>query len=310
MSASPSSVSATRRVVLLLAGLTVLLASVVSALPSCGGPPDKTCYADRVNALGVEEDAGPQRECTNCLQAKNAPKACCDAVGACDEDPSKECAPSFKAAHLCLVEGGPSEESRCKGLLTNDRSKNLYSCMRANCGRECRIPSCDVDPAVVLFANPGCDSCVGGACCEQINKCYGSRRCKLIVECITTHCTRTLGRSMTDLGLVPPEELAAVRNAVCSGQNDVEGGSGPGACLERCLDDFAPSGDGGTADDYSARCDAFEVYACGARAKCGPKCMRPDSGPYSGEEEWPEDLDAPDGSASGDAAGATDAAGE
>ncbi|MBX3217286.1 MAG: hypothetical protein KF850_34970 [Labilithrix sp.] len=290
----PSPRVASRLLALLFTVVTVGVGVIVT-LPSCDGPPDRTCFAERVHALGVDEDAGPDRACTTCLQTRNAPRACCDAVGACQDDPSAECVPSFQAAHRCVIEGGSSEEARCKGLLTNDRSRNLYACMRGNCGRECGVPSCDLDPAVILFANPSCDGCIGGSCCEKINACYESRPCKLALECITKHCTRTLGASMTRLGEASPELRLAARDAVCAGRMP-DGVAGPGACVERCLDDFAP-GDGGTLEDLGARCLAFDVYTCGAEASCGPKCVRPDAGPYSGETEWPEDAPpgAPDG---------------
>jgi hypothetical protein len=280
---------ARKKGVLLVFMAVAIVIAVVSALPSCDGPPSKTCYGDRVNALGATEDSGPNRACTTCLQARNAPKSCCDAVGACDEDPEKQCVPSFQATHLCVLDGGPSAESRCKGLLTNDRSKTLYSCMRSNCAEECGgIPSCDLNSDVGLFINPVCDNCMGGACCEKINACYRDRRCKLVVECIAKHCPRTLGPAMTALGLAPQETRRAASEAVCAGRKFPESDSA-GACIQRCLDDFAPDGDGGTTDDQTARCLAFRVYSCGAEAKCGPSCMRPDAGPYSGEGEWSED---------------------
>ncbi len=287
-SADESALFDRKRVMVLVFVTMSIVTAGVSMLPSCGGPPDKTCFADRVNALGVSEDAGPNRACTTCLQTKNAPKACCDAVGACDEDPEKECVRDFQAAHLCVVDGGASEESRCKGLLTNEKSKTLYACMRSNCGPECGVPSCDLDPAVILFANPVCDKCMGGSCCEKINTCYRDRGCKLIVECIAKNCPRTLGPSMTSLGGAGPDTIESIRKAVCTG-TDVPEGPGVSACLQRCLDDFAPTGELGTTDDLNARCLAFGVYACGAEASCGPKCMRPDGGPYSGSGEWPED---------------------
>ena len=265
-----------------------LVTGVVSMLPSCGGPPSKTCFADRVNALGADGDAGPDRTCTTCLQTKNAPNACCDAVGACDEDPDKQCVSSFQAAHRCVLDGGTTEESRCKGFLTNERSRTLYTCMRNNCGPECGVPSCDLDTAVILFANPTCDRCMGGGCCENINACYKERRCKQIVECITNNCPRTLGPAMTLLGQAGAETIEQVRRGVCAGE-DVPGGVGSAACLQRCLDDFAPRGELGTIDDQNARCLAFGVYACGASAGCGPACMRPDGGAYSGNGDWPED---------------------
>lgn len=281
--------AAARRTGLALVFITTsTVAAAVAMLPSCDGPPSKTCFGDRVNALGVAEDAGPNRECTTCLQTKSAPRACCDAVGACDEDPDEQCVPSFQAAHLCVVDGGSSEESRCQGLLTNDRSKALYACMQSNCARECQLPSCHLDPAVILFFNPACDDCVGRGCCETINSCYEDRRCKLIVECTTKHCPRTLGPWMTSLGEGGPEVIAAARDGVCAGQ-EVPGRGDATACLERCLDDFAPGGERGTEDDRNTRCLAFGVYACAARSGCGPTCTRPDAGAYSGTDDWPED---------------------
>jgi hypothetical protein len=264
-------------------GLSVL--GVTSTLPACNGPPDKTCYADHVNALHVEGDAGPEHDCVTCLQTKGAPHACCDAVGACDEDPKKECVPSIKATQECVMDGGASEEERCKDLLTNDRSKTLYQCMRDTCGAECHVPHCNLEQSVILFANPTCDRCVSGSCCDPINKCYGNRRCKLAVECIATHCTATVGPSMSEVGALPPEQRAAQRNAICNGA-DAVGVSGD-RCLQECLDEFAPLA-GGTKSDREARCEAFDVYACAAEANCGPKCDQPDSGPYAPGGTWPD----------------------
>jgi hypothetical protein len=252
----------------------------VSALPSCGGPPSKTCYGDRVSALGAKDDAGPNVECTTCLQSKNAPNACCDAVGACEDDPANQCVASFQATHRCLVEGGVSEEARCKALLTNDKAKTLYACMRSNCGKECGVPSCDLDPAVVLLGDPTCDRCIGGVCCDTINACYKQRGCKLVVECVAQHCPHTLGPALVALAQAG---ASAAKDAVCAGQAPA---LAEGACVQRCFDDFAPSGDAGTDD---ARCLAFGVLACGADAQCGPRCVRPDAGPYSSGDTWPED---------------------
>ncbi|MBN9162142.1 MAG: hypothetical protein BGO98_08930 [Myxococcales bacterium 68-20] len=284
-----------------------LVIGVVSALPSCNGPPDKTCFADRVHALGVDEDtdAGPDRACTRCLQTRNAPNACCDAVGACDEDPTKQCVPAFQAAHRCVIDGGPSEEARCKALLTNGESKRLYACMRSNCGKECNVPSCDLRTDVDLIVKPECDNCMGGFCCEKINACYESRRCKVILECITKHCPRTLGPAMTRFALAPAELQDAGSKAVCEGVPS-SGDDGPGACLQRCLDE----GDRGTEDDQRARCLAFGVFECGAKAGCGAKCVQPDAGPYSGDGPWPEEDPGafmPDASSGEDASSIRDA---
>lgn len=272
------------RLALATGAFAVLTGTTVALLPSCDGPPTKTCYADRVNAIPAGEDAGLQRACTACLQTKGAPNACCDLVGACDEDPTKMCGEGFRAAHSCLLEGGPSAESRCRDLLTTDLSKNLYSCMRASCGRECGIPSCDLDQAVVLIANPVCDTCVGGSCCEKINSCYESRRCKLGLECITTKCTATLGQAMSFLEASSPDDRKRIERAISPFPGDIRDDSAAleplGSCLKECLDDFVPpAADGGTKDDGDARKLAFGVFACGADAHCGPKCVAADARP-------------------------------
>lgn len=267
-----------RGIAIVAMGVVLLTASSVTTLPSCDGPPDKTCYADHVNGLGTEQDAGPNGACTSCLQTQNAPNSCCDVVGACDEDPTHECADSVKAAHRCVIAGGQSEESRCKGLLKNDRAKAVYQCMHNICGSACRVPSCELNQAVPLLVNATCDSCVGGACCDDINKCYasGNRRCKLIVECIATQCASTLGSSLTAFEMLPPEQRQLLHDAVQNG-NAVPDTAG--SCLQRCFDDFAPRGDGATGDDLDARRGAFAVYECGAQARCGTKCALPDAGP-------------------------------
>jgi hypothetical protein len=128
---------------------------------------------------------------------------------------------------------------------------------------------------------------MGGACCTEINACYESRRCKLILECITAHCPRTLGPSMAGLGEAPPGTAERMSAAVCNSGAGPEGESPP--CIQRCLDEFAPVGDSGTTDDEAGRCLAFSVYACGAREKCGPVCGAAEAGAYSQRAEWLED---------------------
>lgn len=273
---------------LLLAALMVGVA-VVAALPSCSGLPDKTCFGDQVNALTDPADAAAGAACTACLQ-----QSCCDHVGACSE--SQTCIAQVTAAHACVLDGGPSQEPACKGLLDPDEraeSNQLYGCMRRRCGEACSVPSCDLDPAVVLFASPRCDRCIGGACCGAINECYESRGCKLVIECITKHCPRSLGPSMTALGELGDRAIDGVSNDVCEGRSPAAG-QAPGACLERCLDEFAPPlGDGGTTDDQRARCLAFRVYTCGAKAGCGDRCERPDPSADGSDDGW-EEADDPD----------------
>jgi hypothetical protein len=270
-------------------GLLFVAASVaigvISALPSCNGLPNKTCFAERVNGLGVTEDSGPSRACTSCLQSKGAPHACCDAVGACDEDPEKKCVDEFKTAHLCVLDGdgGASKESECRSHLTGERSRTLYTCMRSNCAEECGgIPSCDLASEVALFGSSECDTCVSNSCCERRNECQQNRQCRFVVECISNHCPRTLGSSMTTLGLLSADARREAKEAVCSGK-PLPDGDASTACIQRCLDEF----DRGTPDDQTARCLAFGVFACGAEASCGSKCV--DAGASSDQGVWPED---------------------
>ncbi len=263
-----------------IVGSLLLIGAFV--LPSCTGLPDKTCFGEQVNVF-AGSDAQAATNCTTCMQTH-----CCDTVGSCTEDPT--CAADFKATQECLVDGGPSEESACKGRLASPKSKELYECMRKPCGAACRVPSCDLDPAVILFATPSCDRCVGGACCVPINACYGSRGCKLIVECITRNCPKTLGPGMTALGQAPPGVVELATNEICRGSKP---SVDPGACLARCLDEFAPLTDGTTTDETDARCLAFKVYACGAGSGCGPKCTQTSAGEQGAATSggaWPQDL--------------------
>ena len=246
---------------LLVGGIFVALPGAVAVLPACDIP-SKTCSGEQVNAL--ETDAGePEPSCTRCIQS-----SCCDAVGTCDADPA--CVVSFKDAHACVIANGAGEESRCTTNLTPP-ARTLYTCMRKSCGgATCRVPSCDVDRAAGLIVNPECDRCIGGACCEAINTCYGDRRCKLIIECIIGKCQATLGTSLEQLGLATQAVRDQLRNDVCTGRAPA---GGPDACLTQCITDFAPVDGRGTTDDQSARCRAIEVFTCGAGAKCGRKCV-------------------------------------
>jgi hypothetical protein len=248
---------------------TAVLGSIIASTPSCGGPPSKTCNAtEGLPSFVTSTYPGPDT-CAVCLQAKNAPKSCCDAVGACAED-QEGCGQPFLEAHTCVTRA-PSEEGRCKGLLTTDKSKALYGCMRSNCGPECGVPSCDLDPAFVLFSNPTCDRCVGSSCCEKINACYKNRECVLVLKCIVERCPKSLAPSLTALGDATEEQRTAATNAVCAGQA-LPPDNEPLGCVQRCIEDFAPGGERGTTNDTEARCLAFGVFTCGAAAKCGPVC--------------------------------------
>lgn len=246
-------------------------------LPACEIP-DKTCFGEHITAL-TEDGGGPSILCSRCLQDQ-----CCDLVGACDEESG--CVDKVKAAHACLLERGPSEESRCVSVLggSETRSRRLYDCMRQKCGSDdwrasdCRLSSCKVEPSVVLLSTPTCDQCFGGSCCAEVNRCYGNRRCKLAIECIVRDCRATLGQEMSAFGAIGDEVLDQVRRLVCEDSTDIDAatvvpnnGLVAAACVTHCLTEFAPF-DGGTSDDAIARCLAYDVYACGAKSSCGPAC--------------------------------------
>jgi hypothetical protein len=273
----------------------------VVMLPSCEGLPQKTCFGDR--ATGLYNEAGtPDESCAACMQQSH----CCDAVGFCDETPG--CMEELRRAHACVLDGGPGKEADCLitlGSSRSSRSRAAYDCMRLNCGdtnpekAACKISNCNVNPAVVLLANPGCDKCLGGSCCQEVNACYGDRRCKLALECIVTNCRPTLGREMSVFANIPPTQAQLVRGFVCGlpdgGRLDPdqvfpdagfrgppqEDGGGPdfinpaflgGECVGNCLQAFAPTNN---PDDINARCLAFNVYTCGARSGCGEECNAP-----------------------------------
>jgi hypothetical protein len=248
-------------------------------LPACNDLPGKTCCGDHLNARRSAPDAAPDEACTTCLQGP----ACCDRVGDCDED--KGCVESFQATHLCVLEGGAPAEARCMSNLKSN-SRDLYGCMRDNCAEQCGVPHCKLAPEVVLFSTPSCDRCMGPACCDAINECYGNRQCKLIVECVTNHCKNTLGPALVQLASAPPGTVDRVLQENCA--DDAAAASpavGPTACIARCLDEFAP-----TQEDHRGRCLAFTVFACGVHQSCGPACSGADAGAYASGETWPEDV--------------------
>jgi hypothetical protein len=266
------------------------------ALPSCQSLPEKTCRGEQVNGLSLDA-GGLDPKCTTCLQQK-----CCDAVGYCGEDTA--CSTTFRHAHECVVEAGPAGESECINVLgaSTQRSRQLYDCMRENCGGSvaadapCGVSNCNVDPSVVLLASSTCDRCLGGSCCREINVCYGDRRCKLAIECIVQECKVALGPEMKRLGELSQASILEVRQLLCS---NTAGSTSPSpikpppaiaeSCVLGCLGAFAPIG--GTADDDRARCLALDVYTCGAKAGCGAACTD-ETVLDAGEDATSEPVDA------------------
>lgn len=269
--------------------IVVACTATLSMQPACDLP-NKTCSGDKVSAL-VSDDGGASDPrspaCTRCMQDP----ACCDVLGACDED--QKCIDEFKRMQHCMIERGAGHEAECKQELGNSASKALYQCVRKPCGKLCGIPNCDLNPAVTLFSTPTCDRCIGSACCEQINACYGNRQCKLFLECVSNHCPHTIGTSMARVGALPREIIDTFEAAVCGDAGaaalTTQGQFDPGACLQRCLDEFAAPEAGLPDENKAASCLAVGVYTCGARNGCGNPCEAIEAvqfGPYP--EDFPE----------------------
>ncbi len=249
-------------VILAVAGLIVASACDALSIPS------KDCHANRTNRFD-DPDTGTNvpatTECAKCLNAK-----CCDDVGRCEE--REGCRLQVIEAHECVSANRP-EEARCIQTL-DDLGRGLYQCMRRSCGVECDVPSCDVEKSAALIGTPDCDRCITASCCPEINECYGNRRCKLIIECISQRCDSELGPLFSEFGAKGDSAIDAGTLAACT---PFANGAGPppiGAdCIQGCLDAFATA-DGGPYDDTDARCKAYAVYACASRPShnCGARC--------------------------------------
>jgi hypothetical protein len=261
------------RIVVVLA----VAALVISASCDAFTIPTKDCHGTDVNRFDIPE-AGPTVEahpCGACLAAK-----CCDDVGRCEE--LAGCPSKVIEAHRC-VSGNRPEEARCIEKL-DDRGRNLYACMRRSCGNECDVPSCEIERSAALFVSADCDRCMTATCCPEINECYKNRRCKLIIECVSSKCGADVGRLMVEFGKLGEERIDASAQEACTAFSADSAAAGPpGAsddCVGQCLDAFATD-DGGPYDDADARCKAFRVFACASRpsSNCGVRCLPPPSPP-------------------------------
>jgi len=235
--------------------------------------PRGTCHPELVDAidpaLTVTPSAGPTAaQCETCLEDH-----CCDAVGHCDDEPN--CESAVRSAHQCVLQGGATRETACVNEIGTARGLDAYRCMRDQCGDACGLPVCHVDPAVGLILSPTCDACFANSCCAELNACAGNRACQLMTECILNRCGPAFGPT---LAATPLDQLDQRISAVCSGAPGPPGIDGSGVsltCVDECFQDFAnqkyvqgPFGD----VTQQSGCLAFKVYACGARAQCGPAC--------------------------------------
>lgn len=266
---------------LIVSGAVLALTAALSC--QAFDPPNETCDPRRLDAkreLGEPADG----TCSRCLEDR-----CCDRVGSCER--KEGCAETVSAVHRCVLAeplAGARREQDCAagaGLALDPDANDTYRCMRDACGRECSLPVCKVDPAAVLIQNATCDGCFAGSCCEQLNSCYGSRACKLMIECITHTCGKQLGQALVDDAARTPHEGGTAAPEACADTGDASAGAlaGP-ACVRACLCKFRENDQGLPPEDPERRpfTLALRVYECGANAGCGASCL-----------DGPEDAAAP-----------------
>lgn len=239
--------------------------------------PNETCDPSKQHG-GALMTPLSDATCNRCLEDR-----CCDAVGVCERKPG--CAEAVSAVHACVIrEGiaGARKETACadaQKLGELQEADSAYRCMREQCGGECGLPVCRVDPAALLIHSANCDACFASSCCPQLNECYASRSCKLTIECIVQECGATFASTLTpDLLNVPPDAGTSVFDAqrYCS-RDAGTSADGPPACVRKCLCAFKDYDQGLQPTELARRPInlALSVYQCGVSAGCEQSCMDP-----------------------------------
>ncbi len=236
--------------------------------------PNETC--DPSHLHGAFDGGTTDSVCNRCLEDH-----CCEEVGVCDR--SDPCLAVVMNVHQCVLGAGlqgAHDEMGCatnNGLGVNTPADKAYRCMRSACGNECGLPVCKVDPAAVLIQTAECDACFSSSCCSELNRCYGSRACKLTIECIVNNCGKTLGDSLT----ADPSRIAADVDA--GGLDICDAGAPPvgpadlnAKCVHECVCTFQNHDQGLTPAENTAQPArlALAVYECGQRAGCAARCPR------------------------------------
>ena len=234
--------------------------------------PTESCDPSNLDAQRLHGE-GIDGTCSRCLEDK-----CCDKVGVCTN--KNGCVDLVRNVHDCVIKAGPAqaasmERSCAKDLSTISEADSAYRCMRDDCGLECGLPVCEVSPAATLLFNAACDSCFASSCCPQLNDCYGSRACKLSLECINRDCGAELGKALTALHAAGPESLMVLPDASI----DICGDAGASTfmapkCIRNCLCEFQNEDQGLQPADTSRLpfMLALSVYQCGGVANCGSRC--------------------------------------
>ncbi len=265
--------------------IVVAVGVAVAAAFSCKtfNLPSDTCDPTKLHG-GMLTGELSDSTCNRCLEDH-----CCEQVGDCGH--ANGCQQTVSAVHACVIGAalkGAQREDRCateQNLAQSPEADRAYRCMRDECGNECGLPVCKVDPAAVLIQTPSCDACFASSCCSELDACYANRACKLTVECIVNECGPQLGASLLAGQVLGPPDGGGAGGGdaagfdVCAPPTAPNGPHAP-ACVSKCLCDYKFN-DPGLAPDSDAQRPALlalAVYVCAQEAECGKEC--------------PHDLDA------------------
>lgn len=254
-----------------LGGLVACSAALVAGSCKVFDFPDGTCEATGLVAALPE----PARaECVKCLELKGS----CDPVGRCSDDPD-DCSARVRRAHTCILDAGRQAAKNEQACTSTELGQNAaavaaYGAMRASCGKACGLPICRVDTSARQVGSPLCDKCLTGACCEELNECYGDRTCKLIVECIIVECVQELASGATPV----QDERCSETSAADAGAFDP---NSP-LCTERCIGRFADHPQQtNPVRGKRPECLALKIRTCAVEARCGELCSE-DAGALDG----------------------------
>lgn len=254
----------------LVAGASIVALSLETSCRHLG--PIERCRGSTVNRRFVPGTTTPENVCTTCIES-----SCCDLIGDCQ---SGECANEVAATHACVQDAGRAaaiEEPTCRQSLRGDQSKKVYQCMRDNCGDECLLPTCRLDPLVPPLGEPACDRCFAQSCCDLMNECTKNRKCLLALRCIIDECATDFA---DELGSGQAKAAERRREILCStgssfADADIDDdGHGPG-CFGRCIQRTFVEND---EESIEARCLAAKINECGAAVDCGRFCHVGDAG--------------------------------
>jgi hypothetical protein len=236
--------------------------------------PNETCDPSKLHGGQLSEPL-TDADCNRCLE-----DSCCDTVGVCER--KSGCPEIVAGAHACVLReglGGARAETGCaKTLADMGEADDTYRCMRDRCGGRCGLPVCRVDPAAVLIQSAECDGCFASSCCPQLNACYGSRACKLTIECIVKECGAGFGSTLVADPLagasLPDADAGDLAATLCNDAGAPPIATVAPSCVQKCLCAFRNNDQGLPPKDVAQRSIvlALQVYRCGVNADCGRMC--------------------------------------